>query len=47
MNKRCYIGSRWPWLEYWLWPAVGHLVRFRGHGEVYCDRRGCEWTDLY
>jgi len=47
MNYRCYVGSRWPWLEYWLWPAVGHLVRFRGYGEVYCDRDGCAWTDLY
>jgi hypothetical protein len=46
MNWRCYLGSRYRWLEV-LWPMFGHLVRFRGYGEVYCDRSGCTWTDLY
>jgi hypothetical protein len=46
-NWRCYVGSRHPWLERLLWPAVGHLIRFRGLDEAYCCRPGCTWSDLF
>jgi hypothetical protein len=42
MNWRCEFGRSW-WLG-WLWPALGHRIRFclPCHG-AYCDR--CTWHD--